>query len=123
VLLLPKGQEFEQAPAKIYAVARHNRNKQPIADFLPDNIKDWKRRAKDANITKLADLPRAGKDAFVRHSFEAKRLKEQGYELQPVTTDCDKDGNQFIVTITLSANSPDAFKAAQTAYMAILSKY
>ncbi len=78
-MLLPKGQEFEHAAAKIYAVARYNRNKQPIADFLLDNIKNWKRRAKDAKITKLADLPRAGKDAFVRHRLEAKR---QGAGLQ-----------------------------------------
>ncbi len=67
-ILLPKGVGFDAAPAKIYAVARYNRAKQPIADFVPDAIKYWKRRAKDAKIVKLDDLPRGeGKPSYVRH--------------------------------------------------------
>lgn len=123
VMLLPKGQDFERAPAKIYAVARYNPKKQPIGDFLPESIKDWKSRAKDAKIERLADLPRNGKPAFMRHRFEARSLTEQGYELQAVTTDTDKDGNAYIITITLSANTAAAFKAAEAAYQAILDKY
>ena len=122
-MLLPKGVDFEKAPAKIYAVVRYNRAKRPISDFLPDTIKDWRSRAKDARISKLDDLARAGKPPFVRHAFEARSLKEQGYELQAVTSDSDKDGNEFVVTITLSANSKAALDAAQPAYLAILSKY
>jgi hypothetical protein len=122
--LLPKGVEFEKAPAKIYVVVRYNRKKQPISDFMPGSITDWQSRAKDATITKLDDLPRGGgKPAFERHRFEAASLPEQGYELQAVTTDGDKDGNEFIVTITLSADSREAFKAAEPAYLAILGKY
>jgi hypothetical protein len=94
-MLLPKGVDFDKAPAKIYAVVRYNRAKQPISDFLPDTIKDWKSRAKDAKINKLDDLIRAGKAPFVRHAFEARRLKEQGYELQSVTSDGDKDGRRL----------------------------
>jgi hypothetical protein len=48
---------------------------------------------------------------------------EQGYELQSVTTDGDKGGNEFIVTITLTANSRQALQAAEPAYLAILRKY
>ena len=72
--------------------------------------------------TRLNNLGR-GRAPFVRHAFEAHSLKEQGYELQAVTTDGDKDGNQFVVTITLSANSKAVLKAAEPAYLAILSKY
>lgn len=122
-MLLPKGVDFDKAPAKIYAVVRYNRAKQPISDFLPDTIKDWKSRAKDAKISKLDDLIRAGKAPFVRHAFEARILKEQGYEIQAVTSDGDKDGNAFVVTITLSANSKAALETAQPAYLAILNKY
>jgi hypothetical protein len=122
--LLPQGVEFGKAPAKIYVVVAFNREKKPLADFLPDGLADWKGRAKDGNITELADFQRSdGKPAFVRRQFEGRSLKEQGYEFQSVTTDDDKDGNQFIVTITLSADSPEAFKAATPAYLAILSKY
>ena len=123
VFMLPSGTSFDYAPAKIYAVAVSNREKKPISVFLPNAIKDWKSRSKDAKITRLDDLPRPGKPAFLRHQFEAPRLKEQGFELQAVTTDGDKDGNEFIVTITVSANSRDALKKAEPAYRAILEKY
>jgi hypothetical protein len=122
-MLIPKGSDFEKAPAKIYVLVRYNRNKQPISDFLPDSIKDWKSRAKDAKISKLDNLARGNCPPFLRHAFEARSLKEQGYELQAVTTDGDKDNNEFVVTITLSANSKAALNAAEPAYLAILSKY
>ena len=122
--LLPKGSDFEKAAAKISVAIIYNRKKQPISDFMPENIADWQSRAKDAKIADLDDLPRVdGKVAFVRHQFEAGSLHEQGYELQAVTTDSDNDGNEFLVTITLSANSRKALKAAEPAYMAILGKY
>jgi len=124
IIIVPKGIAFNDAQAVIYAVAIYNRNKDPIAKFLPDGIADWKSRAKDAKIANLPDLARGpGKPAFVRRSFVGASLKEQGYELQAVTSDGDKDGNQFIVTITLSANSSDALKGAEPAYLAILGKY
>jgi hypothetical protein len=91
---------------------------------MPENIADWRSRAKDAKITDLDELSRGnGKPAFVRHQFEAGSLHEQGYELQAITTDSDNDGNDFFVTITLSANSREAEKAAEPAYLSILSKY
>jgi hypothetical protein len=122
--LLPKGIDFEKAGAKIYVAVKYNRKKLPISDFMPENMKDWRNRAKDARIIGLDDLSRGdGNPAFVRHQFEAGSLHEQGYELQAVTTDSDKDGNEFFVTITLSANSREAQKAAEPAYLAILSKY
>ena len=122
--LLPKGTDFEKAAAKIWVAAVYNRKKQPISDFMPESIADWHSRAKDAKITDLDDLPRGGgKVSFVRHQFEAGSLPEQGYELQAVTTDSDNDGNEFLVTITLSANSRKSLKASEPAYMAILSKY
>jgi hypothetical protein len=122
--LLPKGTDFEKAAAKIWVAAIYNRKKQPISDFMPESIADWHSRAKDAKITDLDDLPRGdGKVAFVRHQFEAGSLHEQGYELQAVTTDGDNDGNEFLVTITLSANSLKALKAAEPAYLAMLGKY
>ena len=123
-MLLPEGVEFDKAPAKIYAIARFNRDKKPVADFIPAYIDDWKSRAKDGTIVRLDDLQRTdGMRAFVRYQFDARSLKEQGYELVAVTKDADKDGNEFIVTITLSADSLDARKAAEPAYMAILGKY
>jgi hypothetical protein len=122
--LLPRDVDFEKSAVKIYVAVVYNRKKQPISDFMPDQLAEWRSRAKGAKITDLDDLPRGdGKPAFVRHQFEATSLHEQGYELQAVTTDGDTDGNEFIVTIMLSANSAKALQSASAAYQAILSKY
>jgi hypothetical protein len=122
--LLPEGVDFEKSAVKIYVAVMYNRKKQPISDFLPKLLADWRGRAKSVKITDLVDFPRSeGKPAFVRHQFEAASLHEQGYELHAVTTDGDTDGNEFIVTITMSANSAKALQSAGPAYQAILSKY
>ncbi len=52
--LLPKGIDFDKAAAKIYVAVKYNRKKQPISDFMPENIADWRSRAKDAKIIDLA---------------------------------------------------------------------
>ena len=123
-MLLPKGVEFEKAPAKIYVLVRLNRDKKPVSTFIPDTLKDWKERAKNAKVIKLDDLPRAGgKPAFLRYQFDANSLKEQGHELTAATSDMDKDGNEFVVMVMLSADTVEARKAAEPAYLAILGKY
>jgi hypothetical protein len=124
VMLLPAGRDFEKAQAKIYAVARYMPKGEKLSEHLDAALKDWRERAKDGKVTKLADQPRSeGKSPFVRHSFAARSLKEQGYEMQAIAIDKDKDGNDFAVTITLSANSEKALKDAEAAYLAVLAKY
>jgi len=123
-MMLPKGKDFDSAEAKIYVVVRYNPKKQPVADFIPDAYKQLRESAKDGKITELASLSRAGgKPAFVRYNFAAPSLKEQGYETQAVTNDGDKDGNDFIVTIVLTANSREEFKAAEPVFLSILNGY
>src|SRR5258705_13689078 len=55
--LLPKGTDFEKAAAKIYVAVKYNRKKQPISNFMPENIADWRSRAKDVQITYVDHLP------------------------------------------------------------------
>jgi hypothetical protein len=57
------------------------------------------------------------------HQFEAPELSEQGFELAALVADSDKDGNAFVVVLCLSANTREAFKAAEAAYMSILKAY
>jgi hypothetical protein len=66
-----------------------------------------------ARINKLDDLARGDKPPFLRHAVEAYSLKEQGYELQAVTSDDEKDGHQFVVTFMLAANFKAALKDAE----------
>jgi hypothetical protein len=123
-MLLPKGKGFDEAPAKIYAMVHYNREKKAVSTFLPAQLQQWRGLAKDARIEKLSELKRAdGKSVFLRHKFQAPSLKEQAYEQVAVTSDGDKDGNAFVVVITLSSDTREAFEAAQEAYQAILAKY
>ena len=65
-MLLPKGQSFEAAPAKIYVLVRYNREKQPVSAIARDTYRDWRERAKNAKVAKLSDVARQnGKAAFL----------------------------------------------------------
>jgi hypothetical protein len=123
-MLLPKDVDFEKTPAKIYALVRYNKDKQPVSAITKDTYRDWKERSKKAKVAKLADVARTnGKPAFERHYFEAPELGEQGYETTALAADTDKDGNSFVVVLVLSANTREAFKASETAYLSILKAY
>lgn len=123
-MLLPKGQDFEKAPAKIYALVRYNKDKQPVSAITRDTYRDWKERSTKARVTKLADVARtSGKPAFERHQFEAPELDEQGFEQTALVADSDKDGKAFIVVLVLSANTRAAYKASEPAYLSLLKAY
>jgi hypothetical protein len=123
-MLLPKGQNFDAAPAKIYALVRYNKDKQPVSAITRDTHRDWKERSEKAKVAKLTDVARAnGKPAFERHQFEAPELDEQGFEQTALAADSDKDGNAFVVVLVLSANTREAYKANQAAYLSILKAY
>ncbi len=123
-MMLPKGLDFEKAPAKIYVLVRYNRDKGPVSAITRDTYSDWKKRAKNAKVSKLPEVARAnGKPAFERHQFEAPKLEEQGFEMTSLAADTDKDGNAYVVVVCISANTREAFKSAEAAYLSILKAY
>jgi hypothetical protein len=123
-MLLPKGQDFDAAPAKIYVLVRYNPKKQPLSTMVADTYSDWKGRARNAKVKKLADVARAnGKPAFERHQFEAPKLQEQGFEMTAFTADSDKDGNAYFVVVCVSANNRKALSDSEAAYLSILKAY
>jgi hypothetical protein len=123
-MLLPKGQDFEKALAKIYVLVRYNKDKQPVTAITRDTYRDWKERSRKAKVAKLADLARtSGKPAFERHQFEAPELDEQGFEQTALAADSDKDGNAFVVILVLSASTREAYKAGEAAYLSLLEAY
>ena len=121
-MLLPKGKDFDAAPAKIYALVRSD-NKQ-VSDVVRQAYKDWHERAKNGKVEKLAAVDRAnGKPAFERHQFDAPKVKEQGFEITSLTTDTDKSGKTYVVVLCLTANTREALKSAEAAYLSILKAY
>lgn len=123
-MMLPKGLDFGKAPAKIYVLVRYNKDKGPVSAITRDTYSDWKKRAKNAKVSKLSEVTRAnGKPAFERHQFEAPKLEEQGFEMTSLAADTDKDGNAYVVVVCVSANTREAFKSAEAAYLSILKAY
>jgi hypothetical protein len=75
-------------------------------------------------VAKLTDVARTnGKPAIERHQFEAPELDAQGYEEVALAPDGDKDGNAFVLVLCLSADTREAFKASEAAYLSILKAY
>ena len=100
------------------------KDKKPVSAITQDTYRDWKNRAKNAKVSKLPETARAnGKPAFERHQFEAPKLEEQGFETTSMAADIDKDGNAYVVVVCLSANTREAFKSAEAAYLSILKAY
>ena len=123
-MLLPKGQEFDAAPAKIYVLVRYLKDKDPLAVVTKTAYSDWQTRDKRAKVAKLGEVARAnGKPAFIRHQFEAPKLKEQGCETTSLALDTDKDGNTYVVVVCLSSDTREAYKSAEAAYLSILKAY
>ena len=124
VIFVPRGQTFHSAGAIIYATARFNRDKKPIADFIEQDQARWRQKAGDVKITRLADVARAGgKDSFQYFQFEAPSMKAQPFERVATTSDNDKEGNAFVVGLVLTAKSMKALNAAEPAYLAMLKAY
>jgi hypothetical protein len=124
VIFVPGGQTFHSAGAIIYATARPNPDKKPIAEFIERDQARWREKAPDVKIKRLPDVVRAsGKDPFSHFQFEAPSMKAQAFERVATTTDSDQDGNAFIVGLVLTAKSSKAIGAAEPAYAAMLKAY
>jgi len=124
VIFVPRGQTFHSAGAIIYATARFNRDKKPIADFIEQDQARWREKAKDVKITGLPQVERAnGKEAFRYFEFEAPSMKAQPFERVATVSDNDNDGNTFVVGLVLTAKSAKALSAAEPAYLAMLKAY
>jgi hypothetical protein len=105
-------------------LVRYLKDKNPVAAVVRTAYSDWHERAKNGKVTKLADLARdSGKPAFERHQFEAPKLEEQGFEITSLVADTDKDGNTYVVVVCLSANTREALKSSEAAYLALLKAY
>jgi hypothetical protein len=123
-MLIPKGTTFGSAEAIIYVAVRVNTDKESLSTLVAREQEGWKKRVPDATITRLPDVARGDdKGAFVQYRYEAPSLKSQGFERVATTTDTDKDGNDFMVAIVVTALNKQALDAAEPAFLSILQQY
>jgi hypothetical protein len=121
-MMVPKGTDFNTAPALIYVQVFYHRDKsQTLADFARMSNERWRARVKDAKITELPSVPRAnGKPGFLRFAFENPSRKEQAYELGAFGIDTDKDGNEFVLDVVMTGADKAALDRAEQDYVAFL---
>ena len=123
-IFVPKGRTFDNAGAVIYATVKFNRDKTPVATLVAEDHATWREKARDVKIEHLPDVARAaGQAPFLQYQFEMPSRKAQPFERVATTSDVDKDGNAFLVGLVLTATSMKALKAAEPAYLAILTGY
>jgi hypothetical protein len=121
-ILVPKGTDFGSAPALIYVQVFYHANKQQsLADFARVSNERWRAHVKDAKVTELAAVPRAnGKPGYLRFAFENPSRAQQAHEIGAFGIDADKDGNEFVLDVVITAGSKQDLDRADKDYVAFL---
>ena len=121
-IMVPKGQSFASAEPLIYVEVIYQPDKQQtLADFARLNNARWLAGNPRAKITELPVVERlSSKPAFLRFAFENPAKAQQAFEIGALGVDSDKDGNDFVLDVVMSANSKAALDRADAAYTAFL---
>jgi len=121
-MMVPKGKTFANAEPLIYVQVFYHRDKQQtLEDFARVSNERWLAANKTAKISPLSPVARAnGKEGFLRFAFENPKRPQQAYEIGAFGIDDDKDGNQFVLDVVMSANSKKALDRAESGYVSFL---
>lgn len=121
-MLVPKGKTFTNAEPLMYVQVFYRRDRQQtLADFARVSNERWIAENASAKIAPLAAVARDnGKDGFLRFAFENPKAPQQAFELGAFGIDDDKDGNQFVLDVVMSASSKKALDRAEMDYVGFL---
>jgi hypothetical protein len=123
-VLVRDGQSFASADSYILATVLPNLDNVSIADHVFRGQKYMRLQVPDLKIKALPDMARAkGKAAFLVYQYEKPNATKRRFERIATTMDSDKDGNAFVVGISLTADSAQALQAAEASYLEILRRY
>ena len=123
-VLVRDGQSFAATDAFILATVLPNLDNVSIADHVFRGQKYMRPQVPDLKIKALPDIARAkGKAGFLVYQYEKPGATKRRFERIATTMDTDKDGNAFVVGISLTADSADALQAAEASYRDVLRRY
>lgn len=107
----------------IYGEARYNPEKTPLPQWVENSDKHWVEAGSSARIESLpaGDLG-AGKREVILHRY-INRDKNQPVEVIGYFADTDKDGNSFVVRLTLSGLSAKAVESERPTFDAMIKSY
>ena len=123
-VLVRNGQSFGSTDAFILATVMPNFGNDPIADHVWRGQKFMRTQVPDLKMTALPDVARAsGKVGFLVFQYEKPSSSTRRFERIATTMDTDKEGNAFVVSISLTADSAKALEAAEAPYLEVLRRY
>jgi hypothetical protein len=123
-VMVRDGQSFASTDAFILATVLPNLDNVSISDHVFQGQKYMRLQVPDLKIKALPDIARAkGKPGFLVFQYEKPGSTKRRFERIATTMDTDKDGNAFVVGISLTADSADALQAAEAAYLEVLRRY
>jgi hypothetical protein len=121
-IMVPKGQSFASAEPLIYVqVFYHPDKQQTLAEFARASNARWLAANPRSKISDMPAVERTnGKPAFLRFAMENPGRVQQAYEIGALGPDSDKDGNDFVLDVVMSASSKAALDRADATYVAFL---
>jgi hypothetical protein len=121
-IMVPKGQSFASAEPLIYVqVFYHPDKQQTLAEFARASNARWLAANPKSKISDMPGVERTnGKSAFLRFAMENPGRVQQAYEIGALGPDSDKDGNDFVLDVVMSASSKAALDRANATYVAFL---
>jgi hypothetical protein len=123
-VLVRSGQSFTSTDAFILATVLPNLDNDSIADLVWRGQTFIRAQTPDVTIRALPDLARAnGKVGFLVFQYEKPNASTRRFERIATTMDTDKDGNVFVVSISLTADSATVLEAAEASYLEVLRRY
>jgi hypothetical protein len=119
-MYVQEGTDFSSSPALMYIMVKYNHQKtETLQQYIDTANEYWRGKVKDATIEKTAAEKRAnGMTDFEVYRYVNPGQPNQPYELLAYGEDKDKDGNNFLMKIALSAKNEKALKAAEPAFRA-----
>jgi hypothetical protein len=123
-VLVRDGQSFAAADVFILATVLPNLDNVSISDHVFRGQKYMRLQVPDLKIKALPDIARAkGKAGFQVYQYEKPGAEKRRFERIATTMEKDKDGNAFVVGISLTADSAEALQAAEASYLEVLRQY
>lgn len=123
-ILLPRGRSFGDAPTLIYVKVSVRQDGQSVEDFVRVSQERWRQSMADTRIEKMEDVARAnGKPAFLSYRYENPSVPQQAFEAVSFGLDQDKEGNDYVVMVTITGQDKAAIDQAMPAYTAFLAAH
>jgi hypothetical protein len=121
-IIVPTGKTFATAEPLLYVQVFYHEDKgQTLGEFARTSNERWMQINPTAKISDLPAVDRTnGKPGFLRFAFLNPKKPQQAYEVAAFGVDSDKDGNEYVLDVVMSASSKQALDRAEKDYVAFL---